>query len=116
MNIGDLSPLLLKHIYFVLAPEVFITSDPSMMGKFDHIPELTGASVFQAWKTQIVLALGREGVYNHVSDGMDPTDFAELASHLPTPSFPQQSCNLCLKNDLPQPIMLGSCYIPISIT
>ena len=69
-------------------PEVFITSDPSMMGKFDHIPELTGASIFQAWKTQIVLALGREGVYNHVSDGMDPTNFAELASHLPTPADP----------------------------
>ena len=88
MNIGDLSPLLLKHIYFILMPEVFITSDPSMMGKFDHIPELTGASIFQAWKTQIVLALGHEGVYNHVSNGMDPTDFAELASHLPTPADP----------------------------
>ncbi|KIM56667.1 hypothetical protein SCLCIDRAFT_29430 [Scleroderma citrinum Foug A] len=59
-----------------------------MMGKFDHIPELTGASVFQVWKTQIVLALGREGVYNHISDGMDPTDFTELASHLPTPANP----------------------------
>ena len=59
-----------------------------MMGKSDHIPELTGASIFQAWKTQIVLALGREGVYNHISDGMDPTDFAELASHLPTPANP----------------------------
>ena len=71
MDIRDLSPLLLKHIYFVLVPEVFITSDPSTMGRFDHIPELTGASIFQAWKTQIVLALGHKGVYNHVSDGMD---------------------------------------------
>ena len=69
-------------------PEAFITSDPSTMGKFDHIPELTGASVFQAWKTQIVLTLGHEGVYNHISDRMDPTDFAKLASHLPTPTDP----------------------------
>ena len=88
MNIGDLSPLLLEHIYLFLTPEVFIASDPLMMGKFNHIPELTGASVFQAWKTQIILTLGCEGVYNHVSDGTDPTDFAELASHLPTPADP----------------------------
>ena len=58
------------------------------MGKFNHIPELTGASIFQVWKTQIVLALGHEGVYNHVSDGMDPADFTELASHLPSPADP----------------------------
>ena len=56
------------------------------MGKFDHIPELTGASAFHAWKSQVVLALGREGAYNHVSDGLDPTDFAEFASVLPTPA------------------------------
>ena len=56
------------------------------MGKFDHIPELTGASVFQAWKAQIILALGREGVYNHISEGTDPTDIAEFASVMPTPA------------------------------
>ena len=56
------------------------------MGKFDHIPELTGASAFHAWKSQVVLTLGREGAYNHVSDGLDPTDFAEFASVLPTPA------------------------------
>ena len=37
---------------------------------------------------QIILPLGHEGVYNHVSDGTDPTDFTELASHLPTPADP----------------------------
>ena len=58
------------------------------MGKFNHIPELTGASIFQVWKTQIVLALGCEGVYDHVSDGTDPTDFAELALHLLSPADP----------------------------
>jgi len=41
------------------------------MGKFDHIPELTGASTFHVWMSQVVLALGHEGVYNHVSDGLD---------------------------------------------
>jgi len=55
------------------------------MGKFNHIPELTGASIFPAWKTQIILALGHDGVYDHVSDGTDLTDFAELASYLPIP-------------------------------
>ena len=88
MNIGDLSPLLLEHIHFTLVPEVFIASDLLAMGKFDHIPELTGASVFQVWKTQIVLTLGRKGVYDHVSDGTDPTDFTELASHLLSPADP----------------------------
>lgn len=58
------------------------------MGKFDHIPELTGASDFHAWKSQVILALGREGVYDHVSNGMDPLDYAEFASHLPTPKDP----------------------------
>ena len=56
------------------------------MGKFDHIPELTGASAFHAWKSQVILTLGREGAYNHVSDGLDPTDFAEFASTLPVPA------------------------------
>ena len=56
------------------------------MGKFDHIPELTGASTFHAWTSQVVLALGCEGVYNHVSDSLDPTDFAEFASVLPLPA------------------------------
>ena len=56
------------------------------MGKFDHIPELTGASVFQTWKAQIILALGREDVYNHISDRTDPTDIAEFASVMPTPA------------------------------
>ena len=56
------------------------------MGKFDHIPELTGASTFHVWTSQVVLALGREGVYNHVSDGLDPTDFAKFASVLPVPA------------------------------
>ena len=54
------------------------------MGKFDHILELTGASVFQTWKAQIVLVLGCEGIYNHVSEGTDPTNIAEFASVMPT--------------------------------
>jgi len=76
------------------------------MGKFDHILELTGTSVFPAWKTQIILALGRDGVYDHVSDGTDLTDFAELASYLPTPASAnaltadeQKSIQEWLKND-----------------
>ena len=59
-----------------------------VMGKFDHIPELTDASVFQMWKTQIILVLGCEGVYNHVSEGTDPADFVEFASELLVPAKP----------------------------
>ena len=56
------------------------------MGKFNHILELTGASVFQPWKAQIILALGCEGVYNHISKGTDPIDIAEFALVMPTPT------------------------------
>ena len=56
------------------------------MGKFNHIPELTGASIFQTWKAQIILALGCKGVYNHISNGTDPTDIAEFTSVMPTPT------------------------------
>ena len=56
------------------------------MGKFNHILELTGASVFQTWKAQIILVLGREGIYNHINEGTDPTDITEFASVMPTPA------------------------------
>ena len=79
--------VLLQHIHRLLKRlEYPIPLDFSAMGKFDHIPELTGASIFQTWKAQIILALGREGVYNHISDGTDPTDIAEFASVMPTPA------------------------------
>ena len=56
------------------------------MGKFNHILELTEASTFHVWTSQVVLALGCEGVYNHVSNDSDPTDFAKFASVLPVPA------------------------------
>ena len=62
------------------------TSIITLMGKYDYILELTGASNFHKWKSHVTLALGREGIYNHVSDGTDPTDFVEFASFLPTPT------------------------------
>lgn len=49
------------------------------MGKLDHIPELTDASTFFEWKVQVKLALGREGVYNHVSEGVDPLSYTDYA-------------------------------------
>ena len=83
----EASPPLSRCIHRLLKRlEYPIPLDLSAMGKFDHIPELTGASVFQTWKAQIVLALGREGVYNHVSEGTDPTNIAEFASVMPTPA------------------------------
>ncbi|KIN92896.1 hypothetical protein M404DRAFT_36621 [Pisolithus tinctorius Marx 270] len=58
------------------------------MGKFDHIPELTDASTFFAWKTQVLLALDCEGAYSHVSDGTDPLDPIEFASVKLKPAKP----------------------------
>jgi gag-polypeptide of LTR copia-type len=58
------------------------------MGKLDYIPKLTGATTFFTWCAQIVLALGQEGVYNHVSKGTDPLDLEEFASAKPVPVDP----------------------------
>ncbi|KIO14374.1 hypothetical protein M404DRAFT_121562 [Pisolithus tinctorius Marx 270] len=58
------------------------------MGKFDHIPELTNASTFFAWKMQVLLALDCEGTYSHVSDGTDPLDPIEFASVKLKPANP----------------------------
>ena len=58
------------------------------MGKYNHILELTGASNFHNWKSHVIPALGHEGVYNHVSNGADPLDFAEFASVHPEPADP----------------------------
>ena len=78
-----------QHIYLPTFPTIgALPPDLLAMGKFNHIPELTDASIFQTWKTQIILALGREGVYNHVSEGTDPTDFVEFASELLVPAKP----------------------------
>ena len=83
---GDIS---FQHIYLPTFPTIgALPPDLSAMGKFDHIPELTDASIFQMWKTQIILALGRKGVYNHISEGTDPTDFVEFASELPVLAKP----------------------------
>ncbi|KAG6331449.1 hypothetical protein ID866_7638 [Astraeus odoratus] len=56
------------------------------MEKLNHIPELMGASTFFMWQAQIILILGHEGIYNHISDGANPLDLLEYALCLPEPT------------------------------
>lgn len=45
------------------------------MGKFENVPELTGTENYDEWQRQMEHLLLGEGVYNHISNGTDPTDF-----------------------------------------
>jgi len=56
------------------------------MGKFDHIPELTGADTYLAWVTQIQLTLTNDDLWCHVNDVVDPKDLLGSASYLPVPA------------------------------
>lgn len=58
------------------------------MGKFNHIPELTGSDNFPSWRRAVELALAGEGLWNHCSSGTDPLDMAEYASKMPIPVAP----------------------------
>jgi len=55
------------------------------MGKYDHIPELTGADNYIAWETHVCLALANEDLWCHISAATDPLDLLGLASYLPVP-------------------------------
>jgi hypothetical protein len=47
--------------------------------KLDHIPELTGINTYHGWSQAMVLVLQGNGLWNHVSEGMnrlDPLNFA----------------------------------------
>ncbi|KIK79508.1 hypothetical protein PAXRUDRAFT_80699, partial [Paxillus rubicundulus Ve08.2h10] len=61
------------------------------MGKYDHIPTLTGADNFHAWQTDMKYALGAEDLWCHVSMGSDPSDPLDFASVRPTPADITQS-------------------------
>jgi hypothetical protein len=54
------------------------------MGKFDHISELTGSDTYPSWRRAVKLVLVEKGLWNHCSEGTDPTDVAEFASAMPT--------------------------------
>ncbi|KIK32892.1 hypothetical protein CY34DRAFT_46459, partial [Suillus luteus UH-Slu-Lm8-n1] len=56
------------------------------MGKYDHIVELTGAETYPSWRRAIALALASEGLWNHCSEGIDPNDYEEFQSVMPTPA------------------------------
>ncbi|KAG2750373.1 hypothetical protein P692DRAFT_20847626 [Suillus brevipes Sb2] len=46
------------------------------MGKYDHIIELTGAEMYPIC----------EGLWNHCSEGVNPNDYEEFASVMPSPA------------------------------
>ncbi|KIK80493.1 hypothetical protein PAXRUDRAFT_158531 [Paxillus rubicundulus Ve08.2h10] len=56
------------------------------MGKYNHIPTLTGVDNFHAWQTDIKYALGAEDLWCHVSMGSDPSNPLDFASVRPTPA------------------------------
>ncbi|KIJ15728.1 hypothetical protein PAXINDRAFT_11321 [Paxillus involutus ATCC 200175] len=55
------------------------------MGKFENVPELLGMENFYEWRRQAEHLLLGEGVYNLVSKGIDPNNYVEYASVMPTP-------------------------------
>ncbi|OJA09961.1 hypothetical protein AZE42_11576, partial [Rhizopogon vesiculosus] len=58
------------------------------MGKYDHIPKLTGADDYISWETQVRLALTNQDLWCHVTDKVDPTDILGSASYLPVAAAP----------------------------
>ncbi|KIK78272.1 hypothetical protein PAXRUDRAFT_164426 [Paxillus rubicundulus Ve08.2h10] len=56
------------------------------MGKYDHIPMLTGMENYHAWQTNMKYALGTEDLWCHVSMGIDPSDRLDFASIKPLPA------------------------------
>ncbi|KIK92934.1 hypothetical protein PAXRUDRAFT_146187 [Paxillus rubicundulus Ve08.2h10] len=56
------------------------------MGKYDHIPMLTGLENYHAWRTDMKYALGAEDLWCHVSTGTDPSDPLDFASIKPLPT------------------------------
>ncbi|KIK76697.1 hypothetical protein PAXRUDRAFT_76560, partial [Paxillus rubicundulus Ve08.2h10] len=55
----------------------------STMGKYDHIPMLTGTENYHAWQIDMKYALGAEDLWCHVSTGTDPLDPLDFASIKP---------------------------------
>ncbi|KIK45147.1 hypothetical protein CY34DRAFT_22655 [Suillus luteus UH-Slu-Lm8-n1] len=58
------------------------------MGKYDHITELSGAETYPSWRRAIMLVLASEGLWNHCSEGIDPNNYEEFASVMPSPVAP----------------------------
>lgn len=58
------------------------------MGKFENIPELKGTENYYEWRRQTEQLLLGQGVYNHISNGMNPFDYVKYASTCPCPLIP----------------------------
>jgi len=61
------------------------------MGKYDHIPELTGADNYIPWETQVQLVLTNDDLWCHVTKTVDPNDILGTASVLPVAAIPASS-------------------------
>ncbi|KIK90656.1 hypothetical protein PAXRUDRAFT_73102, partial [Paxillus rubicundulus Ve08.2h10] len=56
------------------------------MGKYNHIPTLTGVENYHAWWTNMKYALGTEDLWCHVSTGTNPSDPLSFTSIKPLPA------------------------------
>ncbi|KIK78592.1 hypothetical protein PAXRUDRAFT_772502 [Paxillus rubicundulus Ve08.2h10] len=74
------------------------------MGKYNHIPTLTGVENYHAWRTDMKYALGAEDLWCHISTGTDPLDLLNFASHPSSLFLPWSHSQLTQK---PQPSESG---------
>ncbi|KIK81355.1 hypothetical protein PAXRUDRAFT_156295 [Paxillus rubicundulus Ve08.2h10] len=56
------------------------------MGKYDHIPTLTGMDNYHAWQTDIKYVLAAEDLWCHISTETDPSDPLNFTSLKPIPA------------------------------
>ncbi|KAG2032643.1 hypothetical protein BDR03DRAFT_1014991 [Suillus americanus] len=89
-------------------------------GKYDHIVELTSADIYPSWRRSVELALAGEGLWNHCSNGTDPSDVAEMASVMPTAATARQPTSTELtsmkdwvKEDAQARAIISRCLSPI---
>ncbi|KIK36898.1 hypothetical protein CY34DRAFT_39810, partial [Suillus luteus UH-Slu-Lm8-n1] len=58
------------------------------MGKYNHIPELSGSENYVGWSTKMQYALACEDLWCHVNNKSDPADLLGQPSYLPVPLDP----------------------------
>ncbi|KIK44429.1 hypothetical protein CY34DRAFT_37599, partial [Suillus luteus UH-Slu-Lm8-n1] len=58
------------------------------MGKYDHIPELTGADNYIPWETQAQLILTNDDLWCHITENANPGDILGTALFLPVTATP----------------------------
>ncbi|KIK79078.1 hypothetical protein PAXRUDRAFT_162253 [Paxillus rubicundulus Ve08.2h10] len=64
------------------------------MGKYNHIPMLTGTENYHAWRTNMKYALGAEDLWCHINTGTDPLDPLNFVSIKPLPAVVTQPTDI----------------------